>query len=182
MVNLKELKVNGYDFLSNTNNHFEGGILVGQFWDGQEDVSKVYQFGTEYVQFNGYYSSYGGFEFTECFLVEPKPYTAVKFNKIEMEVFSVDKLFNDIEHIINNDHKENEIEDAIKNLPYVNSCEYIEGYDRDEYGAEAYRIYKIVSHETYFVRVDGTYSSYSGFEFESIKLVEPKQKIITVYE
>ena len=185
-MNLENLKELGYDYISNTSEYCNRAKLVGQFWDGDEQISKVYYFEEmlSYVQFNGYYSSYDGMMFSDCYEVEPEEYTATRYNPKKTVEFTVDGLLNDIRNIFENDIFKDSPVSPIAKLDGVSSCECIEEYDRDDYGAEAHRIYKIetITNQTIFVRVDGYYASYGGFELETVKLVEPKQKTITIYE
>lgn len=52
--------------------------------DGYNEIETVYYFEKFncYVKFEGYYSSYEGYEFGNCYLVQPEEYTAIRYNKI----------------------------------------------------------------------------------------------------
>ena len=52
--------------------------------DGYNNIEVVYHFPKWdcHVQMNGYYASHHGYEFTDCCLVEPEEYTAIRYNKI----------------------------------------------------------------------------------------------------
>ena len=147
-----------------------------------EQVTAVWHFPSidAYVKFEGEQSSYDGTECTNLYLVEPEEYTAVRFIKSKVEVFSVDRLLADIKSQF---EKEPEI-DCIRNIQYVTSVKSIEEYDRDDYGAEAHRIFEVTidNGEKHIVRIDGYNSSYSGFELETVKIVKPVEKTVIVYE
>jgi hypothetical protein len=76
------------EYFSETDNQFYGEIEVcsqeSDYEDGYNHVEVVYHFPKWecHVQMNGYYASHNGYEFTDCCLVEPEVYTAVRYNKI----------------------------------------------------------------------------------------------------
>lgn len=51
--------------------------------DGVNAIEAVYYFKDFdcHVQFDGYYTSYDGYTFEDCFLVEPEEYIAIRYNK-----------------------------------------------------------------------------------------------------
>lgn len=114
------------------------------------------------------------------YLVEPEEYTAVRFNKVVEIPFSTDRLLADIKSQYD---KYSEV-DSLDDIPYVISVKLIERYDRDDYGAEAHRIFKVTidNGEKHIVKIDGYYSSYNGFELETVKIVKPVEKTVIVYE
>ncbi len=148
-----------------------------------EQVTAVWHFPSidAYVKFEGEQSSYDGTECTNLYLVEPEEYTAVRFNKFVEILFTPRQLCVDIEHALQTKY---DLEDSIIAIPYITSVNLIEQYDRDEYGAEAYRIFEVTidNGEKHIVRIDGYYSSYSGFEVETVKIVKPVEKTVIVYE
>lgn len=52
--------------------------------DGAKTINTVYYFEKFncYVKFEGYYTSYEGHEFGNCYLVQPEEYTAIRYIKI----------------------------------------------------------------------------------------------------
>jgi hypothetical protein len=79
------------DFISGdieSDNEFCGEIQLcsheSDYDDGYNNMEVVYHFPKWdcYVQMNGYYASHHGYEFTDCYLVEPEEYTAIRYNKI----------------------------------------------------------------------------------------------------
>lgn len=151
-----------------------------------EQVTAVWHFPAVdcYVKFEGEQSSYDGTECNDLYLVEPEEYTAVRFNKVVEIKIDSSKLIADIESFYNRHSSENEPVDVIADFPYVSNVNEIENYDRDEYGAEAHRIIEVTVNdgEKYVVKVDGHYSSNSGFSFETCKIVKPVEKMVIVYE
>ena len=148
-----------------------------------EEVTAIWYFPSidVYVKFEGDQSSYIGTECTNLYLVEPEEYTAVRFNKVVEILFTPRQLCVNIEHALQTKY---DLEDSIIAIPYITSVNLIEQYDRDDYGAEAYRIFEIEidNGEKHIVRIDGYYSSYSGFELETVKIVKPVEKTVIVYE
>lgn len=150
-----------------------------------EQVTAVWHFPAvdAYVKFEGYISSYDRSVCINLYLVEPEEYTAIRFNKvIEIKIDS-SKLIADVKSYYNR-HSENEPVDVIVDFSYVTSVNEIETYNRDDYDAEAHRIIEVTVNdgEKYVVKVDGHYSSYSGFSFETCKIVKPVEKTVIVYE
>lgn len=63
---------------------FKRMCVDSSYDDGSESRWTVYYFENFncYVQFEGYYTSYNGTTFEDCFLVEPEEYMAIRYNKI----------------------------------------------------------------------------------------------------
>jgi hypothetical protein len=190
---------NCYDFLnSSSTEHKDLDVVlpssvgenlkrIERIREDDEQVTAVWHFPSidAYVKFEGEQSSYDGTECNNLYLVVPEEYTAVRFNKVVEIKIDSSKLIADIESYYNRHNvSDGEPVDIIGDFPYVTNVNEIENYDRDEYGAEAHRIIEVTVNdgEKYVVKVDGYYSSYSGFSFETCKIVTKKEKTVTVYE
>jgi hypothetical protein len=151
-----------------------------------EQVTAVWHFPAVncYVRFDGKVTDVVS-SCDNVYLVEPEEYTAVRFNKVKIEPFSTDRLLVDIQNCNNFQYDFDEALDDLKsNLLYITSVKSIEEYDRDDYGAKAYRIFEVTidNGEKHIIRMDGCYSSYGGFELETVKIVKPVEKTVIVYE
>ena len=149
--------------------------------ESDEQVTAVWYFPAVncYVKFEGKVTD----DDSSCdnvYLAEPEEYTAVRFNKVKIEPFSIDRLLVDIKTQY---EKYSDI-DAFDDIQYITSVKSIEKYDRDDYGSAAYRIFEVTidNGEKHIVRIDGYYSSYNGFSFQTCKIVKPVEKTVIVYE
>jgi len=76
------------EYFSESDNEFFGPIefctIEPDYVDDYNNIEVVYHFPKWdcHVQMNGYYASRHGYEFTDCYLVEPEEYTAIRYNKI----------------------------------------------------------------------------------------------------
>lgn len=64
--------------------HFTCVAAESTYNEGANQIETVYRFDDFncFVKFIGYYTSYGGHEWEDCYLVTPKEYTAIEYIKI----------------------------------------------------------------------------------------------------
>lgn len=59
--------------------------------------------------------------------------------------------------------------------------EEVDSHGGEDQGSDYWAVYKFKK-SGYYVKAQGWYASYQGHEWQTISIVEPKKKTITVYE
>lgn len=63
------------------------------------------------------------------------------------------------------------------------TVEYVDNYGGEDQGSDYWWVYSFTRDgETLLVRFQGWYQSFHGAEYEEYRFVEPREKMVTVYE
>lgn len=76
------------------------------------------------------------------------------------------------------------LRDLLESNPLIRLAEAVDEHGGEGEGEEYWVVVKFTGHsgEVAYLKFDGSYASYVGSEFDSVFVVHPTQKTITVYE